>query len=73
LRLVIFPVVLGAGERLFGETSEEKPMRLIQVATIGDGLSLVTYEACEDASERRIFKEEVPDPKQARDVNDLVE
>ncbi len=44
LRLVIFPVVLGAGERLFGETSDKKPMRLVHVTTIGDGLTLVTYE-----------------------------
>jgi dihydrofolate reductase len=44
LRLVIFPVVLGAGERLFGATSDQKPMRLVEVSTIGDGLTYVTYE-----------------------------
>jgi len=49
LRLVIFPVVLGAGERLFGETSDKKPMRLVHVTTIGDGLTFVTYEAVRDA------------------------
>jgi len=44
LRLVIFPVVLGAGERLFGETSDAKPLRLVDTRTVGDGLALVTYE-----------------------------
>jgi dihydrofolate reductase len=49
LRLVIFPVVLGAGERLFGETSDKKPMRLVDATTIGDGLTFVTYEAVRDS------------------------
>src|ERR1700689_4316748 len=44
LRLVVFPVVLGAGQRLFGETREQKPMRLIDTKTIGDGLAFFTYE-----------------------------
>jgi len=44
LRLVVFPVVLGAGERLFGETGETKPMRLVSSQTIGDGLTYLTYE-----------------------------
>ncbi len=49
LRLVIFPVVLGAGERLFGETSGKKPIRLVDVTTIGAGLTFVTYEVVRDA------------------------
>jgi dihydrofolate reductase len=49
LRLVVFPVVLGAGERLFGETSDKKPLRLVDVKTIGDGLLLLTYEVVRDA------------------------
>ena len=44
LRLKIFPVVLGAGERLFGETSDKKPMRLVDTKTIGDGLVYLTYQ-----------------------------
>jgi dihydrofolate reductase len=44
LRLKIFPVVLGAGERLFGETGDKKPMRLVDTRTIGDDLAFLTYE-----------------------------
>jgi dihydrofolate reductase len=49
LRLTIYPVVLGAGERLFGETSDKKPMRLINTQTVGDGLAFLTYERVRDA------------------------
>jgi dihydrofolate reductase len=49
LRLVIFPVVLGAGERLFGQTSDEKPMRLVGTRTIGAGLAFLTYQPVRDA------------------------
>jgi dihydrofolate reductase len=44
LRLFVFPVVLGAGERLFGETSVKKPIRLVHSRTVGDGLVFLTYE-----------------------------
>jgi dihydrofolate reductase len=44
LRLVVFPVVLGAGERLFGQTSEKKALRLLNAQILGDGLAFVTYE-----------------------------
>lgn len=49
LRLVVFPVLLGAGGRLFGETSEKKPMRLLGTRTVGDGLVLLTYELVRQA------------------------
>jgi dihydrofolate reductase len=48
LRLFVFPVVLGAGERLFGETSEKKPIRLVDSRTVGDGLVFLTYEIVRD-------------------------
>jgi dihydrofolate reductase len=48
LRLMIFPVVLGAGERLFGETSEMKRVRLVSTRTVDD-LALLTYETVRDA------------------------
>ncbi len=49
LRLFVFPVLLGAGERLFGETSDKKAMRLVSTRTIGDGLAFLTYEVVRDA------------------------
>jgi dihydrofolate reductase len=49
LRLVVFPVVLGAGERFFGETSGKKQMRLAGTRTIGDGLTFLTYQFVRDA------------------------
>jgi dihydrofolate reductase len=49
LRLMIIPVVLGAGERLFGETSDMKPMRLVDSQTIDNGVAFLTYEPVRDA------------------------
>jgi dihydrofolate reductase len=51
LRLKIFPVVLGAGERLFGETSDKKPMRLVDTLTVGDGVAVLTYQPVRDRGE----------------------
>ena len=44
LRLMVYPVVLGAGERLFGETRDKIPMRLLDARTVGEDLALLTYE-----------------------------
>jgi dihydrofolate reductase len=49
VRLTVFPVVLGAGERLFGHTASQKPLRLRGARTLGDGLVLLTYEIVRDA------------------------
>jgi dihydrofolate reductase len=44
LRVVVFPVALGAGERLFGKLSKRMPMRLLNTRTVGGGLILLGYE-----------------------------
>lgn len=49
LRLRIFPVVLGAGERLFGETSDKKAMRLVDTQTVEGDVVLLTYEVVREA------------------------
>ncbi|GGT04198.1 hypothetical protein GCM10010271_02530 [Streptomyces kurssanovii] len=49
LRLMVHPVVLGAGETVFGGTSEEKSVRLLGNRTVGDGLAYLTYEFVRDA------------------------
>ena len=43
LRLKVFPVVLGAGERLFGEASRKKAMRLVDVRTLDGDTAFLTY------------------------------
>ena len=49
LRLMVYPVVLGAGKRLFGETSDKKSMRLLDTRTVGNGLAFLTYEVLREA------------------------
>ncbi|HMJ01040.1 MAG TPA: dihydrofolate reductase family protein [Gaiellaceae bacterium] len=44
LRVMVFPVVLGSGKRLFGETSDKKPLRLVDSKTVGDGVAILTYQ-----------------------------
>jgi dihydrofolate reductase len=58
LRLMVYPVVLGAGERLFGELSDQKPLRLSGTKTLGDGVAFLTYEPDRDAPDG---KQHVPD------------
>ena len=50
-RLMVFPVVLGSGKRLFGETTGKKTLRLVDSKIVGDGVAILVYQpAAEDAS-----------------------
>jgi len=44
LRLMVFPVVLGSGKRLFGDTSDKKPLGLADSKMVGDGVAILTYQ-----------------------------
>lgn len=44
LRLMVFPVVLGSGKRLFGETTAKKTLRLADSKTVGDGVAILVYK-----------------------------
>ena len=44
LRLMVFPVVLGSGKRLFGGTTDKKPLRLVDSKVVGDGVSILVYQ-----------------------------
>jgi hypothetical protein len=41
---MVFPVVLGTGKRLFGDTSDRKPLRLVDSRTVGDGVAILIYQ-----------------------------
>jgi dihydrofolate reductase len=45
LRLMLFPVVLGSGKRLFAQTTEKKPLSLAESRTVGDGVTILIYRA----------------------------
>jgi dihydrofolate reductase len=44
LRLMVYPVVLGSGKRIFGETSDKKTFRLADSKLVGDGVAILTYQ-----------------------------
>jgi dihydrofolate reductase len=44
LRLMVYPVVLGAGKRLFGDTSDKVPLQLTSSRTVGDGIAILVYQ-----------------------------
>lgn len=43
LRLMVFPVLLGSGKRLFGESVEKKSLKLASASTVGDGIAVLVY------------------------------
>src|SRR5919112_80114 len=44
LRLMVFPVVLGAGKRLFGDTTDKRALRLVDSRVVRDGGAIMIYE-----------------------------
>jgi dihydrofolate reductase len=50
LRLMVFPVVLGRGKRLFGETGAQKPLRLVESRTVGEGVGIQIYQPERDGA-----------------------
>jgi dihydrofolate reductase len=48
LRLMVHPVVVGAGRRLFAELSDKRTLRLVGTRTVGDGVVILTYEPTRD-------------------------
>jgi dihydrofolate reductase len=44
LRLMVFPVVLGTGKRLFSQTRDKKVLRLVDSKIVGDGVAILVYE-----------------------------
>ncbi|TML97951.1 MAG: dihydrofolate reductase [Actinobacteria bacterium] len=53
LRLMVYPVVLGSGRRLFGETSDKKTLRLAGSKVVGDGVTILTYVPASEAASQR--------------------
>ena len=44
LRVMVFPVILGSGKKLFGEMDQKKSMKLIRSQAVGDGVEILIYE-----------------------------
>jgi dihydrofolate reductase len=49
VRLMVFPVILGTGKRLFGDPGEKKTLRLVDSKVVGDGVVILTYAAAPPA------------------------
>jgi dihydrofolate reductase len=48
LRLMVYPVLLGTGKRLFGETSDKKPLRLVDSKVVGDGVVILIFQPADE-------------------------
>ena len=44
VRLMVYPVILGSGKRLFGETTDKKPLKLTESRTVGDGVAILIFK-----------------------------
>jgi dihydrofolate reductase len=44
LRVMVFPLMLGTGKRLFGETGGKKPLELVESKTVGDGVAILIFK-----------------------------
>jgi dihydrofolate reductase len=51
VRLMVFPVVLGTGKRIFGETSDKKALRLVDSRMVGDGVAILVYQPAVNGGE----------------------
>src|SRR3954447_10674600 len=76
VRVMVFPVVLGSGKRLCGETSDKKPMKLTSSSTVGDGVEILIYEpdrsCCDEIrQERGSYSRPVADSSLAIETHDL--
>jgi dihydrofolate reductase len=49
VRLMVFPVILGTGKRLFGDPGEKKTLRVVDSKVVGDGIAVMTYAASRQA------------------------
>ena len=44
IHLQVYPIIVGAGKRLFADTSATKRLSLAEARTVGDGVHLLIYE-----------------------------
>jgi dihydrofolate reductase len=51
VRLMVFPVLLGTGKRIFGETSDKKALRLVDSRMVGDGVAILVYQPAVNGGE----------------------